>query len=251
VHNPPSVTAAKHNDNSNTNDNNGHGHHNREKGVNEGGDVKREAQLYDTDPSPSRITVIEPKGTLALMVGREHHMRRLIVSSNIKRLNPKWQAVVARRYPSPLVLLRLLLMAHSTREGFKGKRQIRLPDDDADMMLVLMWIVHFRFSEVPMTLDFSQLLAVTRICKRYDMNEIVNPFVVGWMTLHQISFLKVGYEQWLYIAYQFGMEDVYARLTRDLAVDCRINANKQLLVRGTDQVLDGLFPDETLCKCAS
>ncbi|KAF2689693.1 hypothetical protein K458DRAFT_413936 [Lentithecium fluviatile CBS 122367] len=198
----------------------------------EGGDDRREP-LMRTSSLESKsyvVNVIEPGGTLALIVGGDRGVRKLIVSTAVKKLSPRWKDVVAR----------------SKREGFRGEKRVRLSDDDADMMLLVMHIAHHLYERVPKTLDFDQLLGIARICNRYDMNSMIIPFVADWMALHQPKILRVGYEQWLYIAHQFGKEADYLRLAKHLAFYCRINAEKQLLVPGTDRVLDGCFPEGCL-----
>jgi hypothetical protein len=116
------------------------------------------------------------------------------------------------------------------------------------MMLVLMRIGHSRFAEVPTALEFKQLLELARICNRYDTNQLIYPYIHSWISPHQPKILQQGYEQWLYIAYQFGLEDDYSKLSKYLAIECRINPEKQLLVPGAGQVMTGCFPDECLCK---
>jgi hypothetical protein len=139
-------------------------------------------------------------------------------------------------------------VARSKRTGFLGRKKIRLADDDADMMLVFMLIAHLRFSEVPRKLGFHQLLGMARICNRYNVNEVVDPLVPEWMAAHKSRLLETGYEAWLYIAYQFGMEVQYLRLANYLAANCRINAAKQLLIPGTSHILTGHFPERCLGK---
>jgi hypothetical protein len=140
-------------------------------------------------------------------------------------------------------------MTCSQRVGFLGRQKLRLPDDDPDMMLVLLSAAHARYYAIPRQLEYDQLLKMARICHSYDSNEVVGPFIEGWVQPYKGKLLKPGYERWLFIAYQFGMEADYLTLARHLAVRCRIRDDKQLIAPGPgERVLRVGFPKGSLGK---
>jgi len=118
-------------------------------------------------------------------------------------------------------------------------------------MLVFMLVAHLRFTEVPRQLSFNQLFEMARICDRYDVNDVLDPFIPVWIGLHRSASSEMVYEQWLYIAHQFGMEAGYIQLAKYLVANCRINIKKQLLLPESGRVLTGDYLEGCLGKYTS
>jgi len=204
----------------------------------ERGEAGHELRPFSFDMDPKRVSTIHPKGDLILEVGQAGRSgKRTIITlcDTVKHSSPEFKVAVGK----------------STRNGlFNLARTIHLPDDDADMMLVLMQISHANFNQVPTRLDFAQLLEMARLCEKYGMNEKVRPFLLGWIAPHQEKILEPGHEQWLTIAQQFGLEQDYFRLAKHLVLNCQVSRDGQLLVPGSDQRLKGHFDANTICELA-
>ncbi|KAF2866174.1 hypothetical protein BDV95DRAFT_599183 [Massariosphaeria phaeospora] len=179
---------------------------------------------------------VEPRGTLALIVGSEANgngpCKFLVSADNVRLLSPVWAELVSK---ASMIVWRL------------GRRQIHLPDDDPDMMLLLMRVAHLKFNTVTLDLSFEQLLQLALICNRYECTEVLRPFHEKWSSLHREKILQPGFEQWMFVAYQFGYEEDYVRIANHLAMNCRVNPIGELLVPGSDtQKLEGHFPPNAL-----
>lgn len=62
------------------------------------------------------------------------------------------------------------------------KDEIELEDDDPDALLIILRIVHLRFSEVKRSFEHqSQLVNVAVVCDKYDLVAVCRPFVPGWV----------------------------------------------------------------------
>lgn len=99
------------------------------------GDKTKRFSSPSDDLEPNRSSVLHPKEALTLIVGDERQttgVRSIAVSTDIKHLSAAWREVYVR----------------SSRTGVHRKRHVRLAEDDCDMMLVLMWIVHAKFDRV-------------------------------------------------------------------------------------------------------
>lgn len=179
---------------------------------------------------------IRHNGRLVLHVGTDgakSGRRTLIVSLDIiKNLSPQWDAVVAG----------------SAHKCLSRKRHVRLPEDDADMMQVLMYIVHTLFVEVPENLRFSQLLEMAQICRRYGVSGKVLPYISNWANPHRPKILMQGYEHWLYIAWVFGFTEDHDQLTRHFLLNCRVNKEGVLMKPGTREEFSGYIPQDHLSK---
>jgi hypothetical protein len=200
------------------------------------GDIQTDG-ASTTGLSKACTVVLDPKGHIMLIVGdnrRTTGERTLIVSSTLKLVSTQWAA---------------LLSAHS--RPLRHPKPIHLPHEDADMMLLLMAIVHTKFEQVPRKLDLSQLVELASICQKYDMNAKVRPYIAGWLRPHQEHIMQPGYEKWLCVSHQFGLDADYAKLSKHLAIECRVNRKNELLAPGTDRVLSEGFPEGCLCKFLS
>ncbi|KAL5384307.1 hypothetical protein DPSP01_005454 [Paraphaeosphaeria sporulosa] len=185
------------------------------------------------DPAPENI--IHSKGNLVLVVGSSDRQRSILVQAEtIEHFGQPWQEVIK----------------DSNRERLlSARRTSHLPDDDADMMLVLMYLSHsWHVGKVPKEVSFQQLLAMTRICEKYDMNAQVSPFVRRWIVPHQDKLLSPGREEWLFIAHQFGLERHYITLAQHLVLGCRTEGGRMLFPPGRAEKLEGLVPDGALVE---
>lgn len=181
------------------------------------------------DPNPT--TTLHTKGNLLLLVGPQPQHRTLIThTSTLTHLGSAWQNVLHT----------------STRPLLSMRRTAHLPTDDPDMMLVLMYILHaWHLSKVPRRLSFAQLLAMTRLCERYDMNAQVAPFVRRWIVPHQDRLMRVGGEEWLFVARQFGLERHYVSLAQHLVMSCWSDGGRTLFV-GAGVHLEDVVPEAAL-----
>jgi hypothetical protein len=140
------------------------------------------------------------------------------------------------------------IVRNSYRERLlSSRRTAYLPDDDADMMLVLMYLLHsWHVGKVPRELSFKQLIAMARLCEKYDMNVQVSPFVRRWLLPHQEKLFVPGREEWLFVALQFGLERHYVALANYLMLSCRTDGERNLIAPGRHERLEGLVPDGAL-----
>lgn len=119
-------------------------------------------------------------------------------------------------------------------------KEISFPDDDPTALLIVLRIAHLRFKEVPDSLGFEEIVNVSVICDKYDTVSIVRPFLVKWAGRD----MKVspGKEQWIFVAWAFGYEDVFKsgvqKLVREVIVD-----DKGRSMFGRKAVNGGLPPD--------
>lgn len=105
------------------------------------------------------------------------------------------------------------------REAETSTFEIPLPDDDPDALLLLLRIAHLRFKDLPERISFPDLYRLAVVCDKYDTVAIVRPFWDRYGAPFLDLVETVGYEQWLFIAWTFGFEDVYRRLMKKLVLE--------------------------------
>ena len=198
-------------------------------------------QFYQFRENGDKLTLIVGEG--------ERTQVTIIVSPDVVRnLSKNWETLVdeskqrikSKAWPSSL-----------SRKYAKERRQIILPNFDPVMMVQVMKIAHYDFNGLFATLNFQQILATALISYNFQTNRLLIPFLGNWAVSHKEKILQPGYEEWLFIAWQFGFEDDYLKLSKHLAIHCQVDDDGQLLNLAGDKILIGHFPKHALgenCK---
>ncbi|KAF2708509.1 hypothetical protein K504DRAFT_503676 [Pleomassaria siparia CBS 279.74] len=183
------------------------------------------------------------------LVGSKPRAQTIIASSDVVRNLSKVWADLLRQHEkdhNSKAWLRKALLSKKSKP-----KPILLPEQDAEMMVMVLNIAHGRFEGVTTPLSFQQTLNLARIMHKFQTNELLAPFMQTWIAHHRESILTPGYEQWLFIAYQFGLEDDFLQLSNHLMLNCMVNEHGQLLNLAGDAVLEGHFPTGLLGELPS
>jgi len=121
----------------------------------------------------------------------------------------------------------------------KWSKPIVLLDDDADAVAVILNIAHVQPRALPKTLTLCEVVNLALICQRYNLNVLLIGYLDKWIAPHRKKILEPGYEVWLFVAWQFGLEDDFLQLANHLAMNCTLNEKKQLLNPTTGRVIEG------------
>jgi hypothetical protein len=173
---------------------------------------------------------------ILLIVGRiaSPNGVRVIETSNpqITRLGPRWIEVFNRR---------------SRRESSKVVK-IRFPEEDVEAMTIVVLAAHDRFDALPRTITLQGLVQLALVAERYDLNHLFVGHIGPWLAPHRERVAHRGYEKWLYVMWQFGLERDYLALTDHLAVVCEVDAEQQLLLPDTKKHIVCRLPNGALGK---
>jgi hypothetical protein len=133
--------------------------------------------------------------------------------------------------------------------GFdKNPRILNLKGDYPDAIRIVLQIATLQFTKLPEKLDFSALVRLAEVAARWECHSLLAKFVEGWVAPYREKLYHPGYEQWLYIALEFGYEGEYLELARHLAIHCSVDSQDQLLaLDGSVLERRGRFPFDTLC----
>lgn len=94
-----------------------------------------------------------------------------------------------------------------------------LTDDNPEALAVILLALHCQNKLVPVAISFQNLLDLAIICDKYDCSAAVSLWVDIWTKDWRGSHQEAGYEQWLFIAWTFGIEDVFQSLSRKLVME--------------------------------
>ena len=95
-------------------------------------------------------------------------------------------------------------------------KSIDFTDDSAEARLILLRIAHCQFSKIPLRLESGMILDMAVLCDKYDCVGLVKPWLDMWLVDEWSQYDRPGNEQWLFIAWVFGREQIFEALARKL-----------------------------------
>jgi hypothetical protein len=164
-----------------------------------------------------------PGGRATLTVSEPH----------VRNLSRRWAELVARQ-------------TSKCRLWPSGTKRIYLREEDARTMCIYMCIAHLEFQQLPEQLDFPEIVRLAEVAARFDMHHLLGAHIGRWLAPYRQKLMQRGYEEWLFVAYQFGYEDEYLNLAKYLAMNCRVGERGELVGPESDDALSGLFPAKAL-----
>ena len=126
--------------------------------------------------------------------------------------------------------------AHFTEGNALRNRDARSPpvdvtlgDDDPKALALLLRVVHHQYAWIPKTLSDDHLYEIAIVCDKYDMRQILEPWLDQWIPVDTQVGGKIAGDQWLFIAYVFGRQDLFTGLSKDLILTSTVDAGGSLL----------------------
>ncbi|WYZ46844.1 hypothetical protein EsH8_IX_001069 [Colletotrichum jinshuiense] len=90
-------------------------------------------------------------------------------------------------------------------------------EDGYVAVTIIMNIIHLRFGDVPTVVSLAELKEIAMFTDKWMVTALIVPWVQGWLEYLSGSVDNVGCEvEWLWIAWEFGLTDVFNR------VGCRL-----------------------------
>lgn len=129
-------------------------------------------------------------------------------SSRLAQVGPVWNKMMNPPFPKA-----------SSKEGDDGgmeAKSIDFTDDSAEARLILLRIAHCQFSKIPLRLESGMILDMAVLCDKYDCVGLVKPWLDMWLVDEWSQYDRPGNEQWLFIAWVFGREQIFEALARKL-----------------------------------
>jgi hypothetical protein len=119
---------------------------------------------------------------------------------------------------------------------------VEFPEDDPDALLILLWIAHLQFHEIPKSISFSWLTELAILCDKYDSVRLLQPFIEQWISPWALLCLEPGYEAWLFIAWSFGCEQIFNLLAASLVLSIELDGEGRILNSGNELLVDHMPP---------
>lgn len=127
-----------------------------------------------------------------------------------------------------------------------------LADDNPEALAVILLALHCQNKFVPVDISFQNLLDLAVICDKYDCAAAVSLWADIWVKDWKKMAQDAGYEQWLFIAWTFGVEDVFQNLSKKLIMEGHYGAeDPTLFVTKEGFCLDEmLVPELVMGRCS-
>lgn len=146
------------------------------------------------------------------------------------------------RLASPVWRVMLDPQGHFLESIQADNREITFHDDNARALEILLSIIHLKFSDVPHTITYNELLDVSYLCDKYCMIEIVRPWLEGWLGPLKETVGSSGHEGWLFIAWAVGDEEMMRRVADGMTKISTTNEHNHCLSTASEPVKDNMPP---------
>ncbi|KAJ6258830.1 Peregrin [Drechslerella dactyloides] len=95
---------------------------------------------------------------------------------------------------------------------------VTLEDDNPEALLIVFHLLHLNTKSLPAIkeLPWDTLREIAAIWDKYDLSNLIRP---PWLKHFENRMMEVGYEDWLFIAKVFKVEERYAELTARLVIE--------------------------------
>lgn len=117
-------------------------------------------------------------------------------------------------------------------------KSISFPEDAPDAFLTIMRIAHLKIGDVQPLEDFSDFVNIAILCDKYDTSALVSPFLSIWILKFKEKVGKQGYEEWLFIAWTFGMMATFETVSHQLVLEVEGHRTGDFFLTPGGRILD-------------
>jgi hypothetical protein len=152
--------------------------------------------LYGAD---LRLRLITPTSETAYLVS----------SRQLSNSSPVFRRLIDQAHPA-------LFQNEYRPQAAKAFPQLLLSGSDPIAFGIVLYVLHACPNQLPESVSFETLLEVAAVCEKYRCAAAMRLWDEKWMRPWQRLALVPGYENWVFIAWVFGVQDVFGRLSKEL-----------------------------------
>ena len=168
--------------------------------------------------------IYDPHGDRKILAGSEEKPATFIVSSQAMSLTSRqWRVMFAADSPFA-----------SAPGATDSVIEVPMPDDDVKSLKILLSVIHLKFKLVPTVLAYEDLVSLAILTDKYDVAEVVQPWITNWVNKHVIPrglqdlSSLANSEGWLFVAWSFGLVDVFEQIWAVLVKNIAISKDYTL-----------------------
>ena len=102
--------------------------------------------------------------------------------------------------------------------------ELSLEDDYPYALTAILLALHCRDEMVPVDPKFKDLVGLAVVCDKYDCRGGVLSWVDTWTAAWKSRMFESGYEEWLFVAWVFGIKEGFGKLSRKLILESYIDS---------------------------
>lgn len=174
-------------------------------------------------------TVYDAEGDLALIVGKDNTHKFQLSSKLLASTSTVWKDLIA-----------------AAKEV--DSTTIHLPDDDPWSISILIHIINLQFTILPRSITFQELYSLACLSQKYQVSELLLPFVWRWAAPFIREVLDPQETQWILISWEFGIEYMFKQWIDHLLCNAEKNDDGCIVYR--DHQLADLLPENSRDQCS-
>ena len=176
----------------------------------------------DEQQPNSMRTTVDPEGDLVLLV----EDKELLVSRNVLCLSSSvFRAMLRKGSP--------FLESTNKTTSSDGLRQVRLEDDDFEILSIVANVIHVQHDKVPTEVPFGVLDTLAAVCDKYDLRKCLGLWLQKWSEPYLDKISNPGYERWLFIAMVFRNGPIFSAISKRLIIGTAISEFGDLQTPGS------------------
>ena len=118
-----------------------------------------------------------------------------------------------------------------------------LTEDDPQALRILLNITHLQYRDVPVKVSDDVLYQIAVLCDKYDCVGLIQPWFTSWTASASAKIPNNKLGEWLFVAWAFGMSDVFQSVARRLINDIIIDEEDRALTAADKPILEPMPPD--------
>jgi len=160
----------------------------------------------------------------------------LVSSHQLCSASPVFRAMLGPNSSfAEAVELRRHQASTSSTNATKDLFEIVVEEHNPAALGAMLYIIHGRPQFLPDEISFENLMQVAIVVDYYDCAEVMRPWDEKWMKQWREHVENPGYENWLFIAWVFRVQEVFGTLTKIFSRKCiRINGEFMVNTAGPD-----------------
>jgi len=122
-------------------------------------------------------------------------------------------------------------------------------EHDPTALTTVLYVLHGRAKHIPESISFENLLEIAIICDYYDCGATMRPWSELWMNPLRSLASQPGYENWLFISWVFGDQDLFGQMTKRFSrYAVMVDGEFGVMVDGKVKRLDCHIPQRIIGK---
>jgi hypothetical protein len=158
-------------------------------------------------PQIQRTTYFDRDGELKLEIG-PNGVECVVCPRALARASP--------------VFKRMLYGGFGESKPSQGDWVVKLPEDNAEALMLVLHIIHGQYNKVPEILPCQKLYRITVLTDKYDLTSCLTPWAANWVRLVRFTYNEgeqQDYSLWLWSAWELGNEAIFREAAHRLVAN--------------------------------